>query len=282
MADGTPGGKDLMALICMACHDTFENRRTELTVRTLASLRETVNFERHRIAIADNGSVPDTTLLCKSFLNLVPSMPPLLRSEENLGTAHAINALIRYALDDHEIVVKLDNDVEFEREDWLDDLEDILLRDETIGIVGLKRKDVCQCPENTHPMYHSTLRMLPHIPGQRWLVFEECRDVIGTCIAISPELRKAAGDLYQLEGLYGFDDAIYCRRSNKLGFKNGFYPHIPIDHIDPGGSKYCEWKREEAGKIWGAYQEYVRQLDSDQITPYWKDDVNILNRYKEV
>jgi hypothetical protein len=89
--------------------------------------------------------------------------------------------------------------------------------------------------------------MLPHKPGEDWIVVEATRDIMGTCTMFNSDLLDKIGYLYQ-PSLYGYDDVLASHRSNMAGFVNAFLPHIRIDHIDPGGGDYEKWKRDEAGK----------------------------------
>jgi hypothetical protein len=56
-----------MALIAMAVYDTDENGRTDYTARTLKSILDTVNLDRHRVVIVDNASCADTKRILDLF-----------------------------------------------------------------------------------------------------------------------------------------------------------------------------------------------------------------------
>ncbi len=51
-----------------------------------------------------------------------------------------------------------------------------------------------------------------------------------------------------MDGLYGFDDSLAAVRCQVAGFYNCFYPHVNIDHIDPGTTSYQKWKEGYAGE----------------------------------
>ena len=164
-----------MALIAIAVYDTQANKRTGLTEKCIESLGRTVNFTRHRLFVCDNASCDETLYLYKVLKLKVPFI--VIHNNENLGTATAINkawALRRPG----EHCVKMDNDCVVHEQDWPDLMEDVFRRDPAIGICGLKRKDIWESPEDPHPRgdyYQSKLEMLPHEPGERWLVIEEVR-----------------------------------------------------------------------------------------------------------
>ncbi len=233
-------------LIAMAVHDTVENKRTWMTIATLESLAETVDWDEHRLIISDNGSCDATLELYREWLDFIPSLS-VIYNRENLGTARAINPAWRFR-NPGEHAVKMDNDVVIHQAGWADWVEDVFDRDPSIGICGLKRKDLAECPWAAGGM-KSTLTMLPHLRGQRWLVVEEVRAVIGTCQAFSSSLLDKIGYLTQPGPYYGYDDVLASVRARLAGFKRVFLHGFEIDHIDPGGTAYTEWKHAEAAKV---------------------------------
>jgi GT2 family glycosyltransferase len=235
-----------MALICMAVYDTAENNRTTLTDQTIRSLRDKVDFSKHRLIIIDNSSCGDTKSLLSDWSQILPIK--VITNEENVGTAKAINQGWKLR-EPGEHVIKMDNDVVIHDFDWADQLEEAIKRDPKIGIIGLKRKDLAEHPN--YPIghhYKSQLIMLPHSPGEKWVIVEEVKHVMGTCQMYNSSLIDRIGGLYQMDGIYGFDDSLASIRCTMAGYKNVFLPHIHIEHIDPGVDQYSEWKREYAGE----------------------------------
>ncbi|MGN6416105.1 MAG: glycosyltransferase [Pseudobacter sp.] len=245
----------------MAVHDTEENKRTELTDRTLECLLETVNLSRHRIFIIDNDSCKASKDVIQYHMEMVNKRTAklsgrnlLITSDRNLGTAKAINHALRYR-QHGELVIKMDNDVIIHKDGWVDEMEDVMRRMPQIGILGLKRPDLQESTYAIQLDYRSKLLEVPHEPGQRWRVVEECKHVMGTCTMINPALLDKIGYFYQMEGLYGFDDSLLCVRSQVAGFINCFLHGIDIDHIDPGNTAYSDWKNKHAGDM---LVEYAR------------------------
>jgi len=245
-----------MALIAMAVYDTEENKRTELTERTINSLYETVDFDKHRIIVVDNASCTAT----KNLLEATFWPDEIITLPENVGTAKAINQAWKLR-QPGENCIKMDNDVEIGFVGWVDEMERAIQRDPTLGQVGLKRKDCWEYPTHENPEFRSELIMLPHKPGEQWIVVERSKHIIGTCVMHSAALLDKVGYLYQ-PGLYGYDDVLMSWRSSLAGFKNVFLPHIPIDHIDPGDTPYQGWKERHSG-------QYTR-LVSDIVDGYLK------------
>lgn len=249
-------------LISMAVFDTHENQRTDLTRRALASLERTVNWDRHRLIVVDNGSCGDTHKVYKSF-----DFPfEAIYNGKNLGTAKAINKAWRKR-EPGEHCVKMDNDVVIHQQGWADWMTDVFDRDSEIGICGLKRKDLEENPWTDTEWLRSKVYMLPHKPGQRWLIVEEVSHVIGTCQAYSSALLNKIGYLNQ-PGLYGYDDALGSVRAEVAGFKRVFLHGFEIDHLWTGLEEYTNWKRKQAGIHGGEYQELRRQYQSGETPIY--------------
>ena len=234
-----------MTLIAMAVHDLEGSGRSELTERTLQCLMGTVDRYKHRIFVIDNASTDPRTARNIRFWEDVSNYT-VIRNPANIGTAAAINQAWRHRRPG-EHCIKMDNDVVVHSSDWVEQMEEALSRDPSIGQVGLKRKDCWEYPENPDPNYQTELYSLPHEPGQRWIVAEKSKHIIGTCVMHSSALLDKVGYLFQ-PGLYGFDDVLMSLRSQLAGFKNVFLPHIEIDHIDPGGTDYTGWKHRAAGE----------------------------------
>jgi GT2 family glycosyltransferase len=237
-------------LIAMAVYDTVENNRTWMTEATLNSLTETVNFDKHRVIISDNGSCEDTLKLYQKFPFQV------IYNNENIGTAEAINNAWK-CRHKNEHAVKMDNDVVFHQAEWADWMEDVFERDPSIGICGLKRRDLDENPFDGS----SVIRMLPHEKGQRWIVVEEVVNVIGTCQAYSKKLLDRIGNKLVQPGLYGFDDSLSSVRAKVAGYTRCFLCGFEIDHIDPGGSEFSKWKIDRANKDWNAYKMIAAEYE---------------------
>jgi GT2 family glycosyltransferase len=249
----------MMALLAMCMHDTEENGRSALTKQTLSMFRSTIDVFKHRIVLIDNGSCKETKTAIQTFKGCYhQSLQDRIITiilPENIGTARAINKgwLLR---EPDEAAVKIDNDVDIHYDRWVDELEHVVKVDPTIGIVGLKRSDCMETPWHTSEWYRSKLTMLPHERGDPWIIVEEVNHVMGTCQLYSPALLDKIGYLYQMGGLYGFDDALASIRAHVAGFKTVFLPHIPIVHLDPGGTEYTEWKSKYG---WDMMQKFNKQ-----------------------
>lgn len=253
----------------MAVYDTEENKRTHLTMETLISLIETVDFNRHRLIVVDNNSCVETKRLLNDqvrdlFTNKVIALP------ENIGTARAINQAWKLR-NPGEHCIKMDNDIIINSPGWVDELEEAIRRDPLIGQVGLKRKDCWECTWHEHEDWRSTLHMLPHVPGEPWQIVEKVKHVIGSCVMHSSALLDKVGYLYQ-PSLYGYDDVIMSHRTHLAGFYSCFLPHINIDHIDPGDTPYQDWKQKHSGEQTQAVINLVHEMYNGTKPIYYEAD----------
>ena len=238
----------------MAIYDLEGSGRTDLTARTLECLLKTVDFNDHRLFLIDNNSCLETKDVLAKFagnfcdVGIYPTdRLTIITNDENVGTAKAVNQGLKKRLPG-ENCIKMDNDVIVHSVNWVDELDECIARDPRIGIVGLKRKDLGENPINEELHWRTSLKMVPHERGQRWITFEQVKHgVMGTCTMFSSALLDKIGYLYQ-PTIYGWDDGLISTRSTMAGFINGFLPHIEIDHIDPGGTDYTKWKSDHAGE----------------------------------
>jgi len=260
-----------MALLAMAVYDTDENKRTDYTKDTITSLTHSVDWlsGKHRLIVIDNASCKAT----KDYLEVINDvLDPeyrftVITLEENIGTAEAINLAIK-TRKPGENVIKMDNDVVIHNKGWIEYMEECIVRDPNIGIIGLKRKDLWENPNHEDPNFKSKLLMLPHKVGEKWLVVEQVNHVIGTCQMYSSAFLDKIGYLIQ-PGLYGFDDSLAAYRCHMAGFKSVFIPHIHIDHIDVGGDNYYGWKQKEADKGGPVFQKMKDEYLSGERDIYY-------------
>lgn len=257
-----------MSLIAMAVYDTEENKRSEMTQKTIYSLCETVDFNKHRLIISDNGSCEETQDFYRSLpgVRFGKNIPVLISNNLNLGTAEAINQAWQYR-QPGENAIKIDNDVIIHQPGWVDLMDEAIARDEQIGIIGLKRKDLLQSPDSKE--WRSELLLLPHEPYQKWIVVERTADIMGTCTMFSSALLDKVG--YSLQpGQYGFEDNLFCHRSHLAGFYNCFLPSIEIDHIDTGGATpYQQWKEKHSGENFKEYHKMVHAMINGNMPIYY-------------
>lgn len=262
----------MCALIAMAVYDTEENKRTELTRRTIESLLNTVDFNKDRLIISDNNSCKATKelyiKLSERFEKFPVGQGMVIYNDTNLGTAEAINKAWKHRKPG-EHAVKMDNDVVIHFNGWVNELEAAIEREPYIGIIGLKRKDCWENPEHPNLDFKSQLIMLPQDGSGKWIVVEQVRHVIGTCQMYSSALLDKIGYLFQ-PSLYGYDDVLASHRSHFAGFYNCFLPHIEIDHIDAGVLDYQKWKEQHASENGQETIRIFREYESGARPIYYE------------
>lgn len=248
----------------MAVYDTETNERTEYTRQTLESLTEQVGPWGARIVVVDNASCQAT----KDILNYYKesSHVRVITNETNKGTAEAINQAWRMR-EPGQYLIKMDNDCVVNYSGaWWHEMAEVLERDQSIGMVGLKRKDCEEKPNASNEWYKSTLHMLPQEKGQRWIVVEDAKHIIGTCHMFSPALIDKIGGLWQMGGVYGFDDVFASLRARLAGFRCVFLPHIEIEHIDDGANPYQKEKEAYAANMFGLYNKYKAKMERGEMS----------------
>lgn len=258
--------RNMGVLIGMAVYSTAENKKDECLERTLESLRNTVNFEVHKLMLSVNAKTEKTENIIERYTNL-GVIDHVIYNPENLGTAGAINHVIRKRSRGQHII-KLDDDIVIHQSGWIEEMLECIERDPKIGIVGLKRKDLIQSPWHEDPAYRSKLTLLPHEPGQRWIQIEESYDIIGTCTMFNSALLDIVGYSFQ-PGKYGFEDNLMCHRSRIAGFYNCFLNHINLDHIDPSAPEYQKWKESHSGELFPEYYKLVHAMIKGEKPIYY-------------
>lgn len=232
-----------MALIAMAVYSTEENKKDDYLEQTLYRLLKTVNFKKHRLMLSLNGKTPRTDFILQDFRGIIEAV---IHNGSNVGTAKAINR-VWIEREPGEHAIKMDDDITIYHNNWIEEMEEAIRRDSKIGQVGLKRKDCWEYPTHPEIDFRSELIMLPHIGGEKWMIVEKVKHVIGSCVMHSSALLDKVGFLYQ-PSLYGYDDVIMSHRTHIAGFYSCFLPHINIDHIDSGQTEFQTWKHKHSGE----------------------------------
>lgn len=264
-----------MSLIIMVVFDTVENDRTKYTREAIASLHRSVNTSKgkNRVVIVNNASCFETECVIQTAVDTYENWSAI-HLDKNIGTAEGWNIGVRNRREG-EHVIKIDNDIVINGcNDWVEQMENVVRLDPTIGQVGLKRKDCAETTTHTNKFYRSVIRQLPHVPGERWVIVESQFHVMGSCVLHSDALLNKIGFMYQV-GVYGFDDSFMSARARKAKFDTCMLPHIDIDHIDGGDNPYTQHKQKLANDVWaaGQYRDTLADINNgkyyyDGITKY--------------
>ena len=232
----------------MSVWDTEENNRSNYTHSCLYSLLKTVDFDLHSLIVVDNGSCERTKHTLHHFQNVIRMM--VIENETNVGQAAALNQAFAYNTEPSSLI-RIDNDIIFKTEDWVEILEETVERDSTIGIAAAKRRDLIDSPNRPDGCWSKTsLRMLNQERGQRWIAVEDINETLGSVQLINKELFKKIGYL-DVFGKWGLEDHGYAVRAKLAGFKSCYVCGIDIEHLDDVQEEapYQLWKRKTAAEM---------------------------------
>lgn len=261
-------------LVACVVYDPPGEPRTTLMYDALCSIGGTVNWDRHRMFVVSNGLCAESKMVAEKMVYSYGGAWTFIENGQNIGTARGINRAWQHRKPG-ENCAKIDSDVIIHEPGWLDKLEECIGRDPLIGIIGLKRKDCAENPWAPEGDWsQSKMTMLPHTPGETWLVVEKVHHVMGTCQLYNSALLDQIGYLVQM-GKYGFDDALAAVRCEVAGLYSCFYPHYNIDHPDPGGSRYQSWKEQYSGERMDRFRMYANKYRSGEMNVYHGPDEDL-------
>lgn len=272
----------MASIIAMCCYDTKENDRTKYTKETLWSLIDTVDFKKHKLHITDNASCKATKELLNDFRRLFESLFPMdniliITLKKNYGTAVGINFGIKWRDDFNDIcgVIKIDNDIVVHGRDWVDELEEIVMREPKIGLASLKRNDFSETSNHPEEQWRTKLFSLEHTVGQKHFILEQTNGAMSNCQMMSAKLLDNLGYLYQ-KNVYGWDDKLMAVRANKAGFGSVFLPYPRISHIDNGANSYTQEKIQIATQTMKETDDMAKAYLSGEIPFYYEQDFTII------
>ena len=179
------------------------NERLALTTRCLTSLFARTSGPFH-LTCVDNGSTDGTPAFLTHFARRHDNVTVYLLGR-NMGVAVAAN--LGWASRDTPYYVKLDNDMEIEKPDWLSAMLGLVAANPELGLVGYKF-----CP------WHAT------VPdrlgsGDTFLSFAGCG---GGCVLIPKTTHERLGFWNEDYGRYGYEDLDYGNRAILLGLRTGY------------------------------------------------------------
>lgn len=260
-----------MSIICAASYCTDENKRLRYAKKMFKSLLETVDFNKHRLGIYLNSPNEEAEAWFNYFRTAFYDKFPkhnllIITDTENVGTAKAVNYLMNLR-QEGETCIKMDDDVVVNKTGWVDEMEEVLQRMPEIYILGLKRRDLWESTYRTDA-WKSELLEVRHEVGEKWYCVEKVSHCMGSTTMFSLKCLEELGGLYQMEGIYAFDDSLHSLRATLAGGINCFLHGIDILHIDEGGDAYTEWKRKYAGERMEAYNKVVTELKQGVVPIY--------------
>jgi GT2 family glycosyltransferase len=252
---------DLSINIC-----TYNNRA--FLQSCLTSINRELKGIDFEIIIADNASNDSTVTMLKTFFpNVI-----VIENPHNYGVARARNQCIRRSSGRY--VLLLDADTEFVGGDFRDILT-YMNSAPSIGLLGVKQVtfDNQDYPASrTFPLpKHIIFRRLAflnfinkskilqthHQPSTDPTRPVEVDYVIGAFQVIKREVIDLVGWLDE-SMFYGFEDADYCARVKKSGFKVIYYPLFTIRHYVQGMTRKNVFNKLALKLLFSHFKSYVR------------------------
>lgn len=171
--------------------------RCQSTINCINSLKKT-KCEGFNLTVVDNNSV-DGSVDCLKAMHADGIIDTLILCKRNMGVAVAAN--LGWAAVQAPYYVKLDNDVEVLRPDWLTTLLQIAQSDPDIGCVGYYIDGTW-----------------PDVPEGAASIAVEYS--VGSCILIPQATHELLGFWNEDYGLYGIEDSDFSSRLKAAGLKN--------------------------------------------------------------
>lgn len=205
--------------------------RVECTKQCLASIIERTH-QPFVLTLIDNHSTDGTRAYLESLRTdprYAPHINRIVYLERNMGISPAYN--LGWTLSDAPYYMKIDNDVVFLRDDWLDILIKYATEIEDSAMIGFG--------ENTSGLRHPAddrLSLHGHVGG---------------CTLIRKEAHERLGFWNEDYGFYGEEDADFGLRARLAGMVNFTYqddkgPFIEyVDGLDENILEYKAWKGKE-------------------------------------
>jgi GT2 family glycosyltransferase len=224
-----------------------------------------INFE---IIVVDNGSEDRTVdMIKKDFPDVL-----LIENVKNKGVARARNQSIKCSKGRY--ILLLDSDTEFVEGNFLD-IINYLDSSPEIGLLGVKQIAFDNKPypaARTFPKpKHIILRRLAFLDSvknsktmkRHHLLFSdqskvmEVDYVIGAFQLIRKEVLDSVG-LLDEDMFYGFEDADYCARVKKAGYKVVYYPYFMIKHYVQGMTRKNLFSKTAIKLLFSHFKSYLK------------------------
>ncbi len=219
----------------------------------LASLAESAKNIQHEVLLVDNASTDDSTERAQAhFAEVI-----LIRNDENLGFAAAVNQAIEHA--QGEFLLLLNPDAQVEQEN-LSLLLSVFRQNEDIGIVGVPSND---WQGRKAPAYELSYPGERHRPIARSIAKDESVEVAdvawvsGACLLARRRMVEQIGPLDAGFFMY-YEDVDWCRRARLAGWRVVTVPGVAIRHTIGGSS----------GRVPPA--ETARRTARSRLRFYWK------------
>lgn len=228
-----------VSIVILTC-----NQR-DYTLRCLRSLSDMVRRRGDiEVILVDNGSLDGTAEAVRREEYYNDGIYSIIGLERNIGVAPGRNVGIRAARGS-EYVMILDNDTIFDP-DALDSMLAYMDSDPTTGIIGPRLVSPGGATQTSFKPFPGIVEKIRNVISDR-SVARTCPDkvtfpfyVIGACQLIRRKLIDKIG-LLDEKIFFGPEDADYCMRARKAGYRVAYLPQAVIVH---------DWQRSSARRPW--------------------------------
>lgn len=204
--------------------------RLECTKRCLASIFEHTNHP-FVLTLIDNNSEDGTQEYLMSLLGnslYAKHINRIVLLDNNMGISPAYN--LGWVLSDTPYYMKIDNDVQFLRSDWLQSLVRVAEGHRDAAMIGFGKNSSGLRREDRDELYY--------------------QGHIGGCTFIRRDVHDALGFWNEDYGLYGEEDADFGLRARLAGYCNlTLFDGRPflqyVDNMDANYQDYRQWKGQE-------------------------------------
>lgn len=194
----------------------------EITKNCIDSVLKNTDLS-YRLIVIDNASNPDTSAYLASLKDTVLGLL-LIRNEQNLGYVKAVNQGIRQSSAD--FVCLLNNDT-IVTDGWLSEMIGIADDNYDIGIINPSSNTLAQAlPKGQTAEFYS--RSLKSFKG-KWGELGQCS---GFCMLIKREVIEKVGLFDESYDVGYFEEADYCRRAQKAGYRFARAKAAYVYHIE--------------------------------------------------
>lgn len=246
--------------ICMV---TFN--RLDYTKQSLENVISTASKKiPFMMTVIDNGSTDGTVEYLKQ-LHIENKITNLILLDENIGVAKAQNLGWKLFESDADIYGKIDNDIIFEKNFWLDGIVEILDNVPKIGAIGYNCEDkhyLNDGKDTNYPLYKFNNYQFRVKKG----------NVGGACFFVSKEVHDLLGVWCEDYNKYGEEDADFGVRISHSNLYNCYMPDEDVMiHLPETNEEYKKFKDDQRDdnlegpfrKNYRLYQKKLKELKID-------------------
>ena len=239
--------------------------RLALTRQSLDSLYTTPSTDiDYMITVIDNGSSDGTKEYLKELFD-AKKITTLILLKDNIGVSRGQNVGWKL-FENAKYYAKLDNDVVFTKNNWLNDVLNVLDNSPEIGALGYD----CEPSIVNYPIVSNGKATYKNKQG----------NIGGACFFVGKHIHSKLGFWCEEYDKYGEEDADYGMRISLSGFRNAYMIDKDMLHLPEPDDAYVKFKREQReDNLKGIYYRVMNEYANRKRSVYV--GTNILNEIKD-